>query len=151
MFEADRQRLGHRGEIVVEPVRHLDQRILVEQHEFAPAARAFVREADHGVAAARAHHRHRHDAPPDRHGAAAAGPVIDHLADIFVAGHEGPGEIERGIGAAEPAREIDHRLPGVEECWSDAHSPQLCVRTSAWPRPGTGSATSPTATSPFCT
>ena len=115
MLQADRERLGHRRHVVRQVAGNLDQRVLVEQHEFAAAARAVVAEADHRIAPGNVHHRRGGHPPARAHRPPAAGSVIDHLADIFVARHERPREIERGIGAAMSPREIDDVLAGVQE------------------------------------
>ena len=51
MLEPDGERLDHRRMIVVEVAGNLDHHVLVEQHQFAEAAGAFVAVADHRVRA----------------------------------------------------------------------------------------------------
>ena len=89
--------------------------VLVEQHQFAIAARADVAEADHRMGPALPHDRHRGYPPPNLHLARAAGTIVQHLADIFVAGHERPGEIERRVWPAELLGQLDDVAPALEE------------------------------------
>src|ERR1700733_1022812 len=115
VLESDRERLGHRRHVIFEARRDLHQRILVEKHELSPAARALVAEADHGMPAGVAHHRHRRDPASGFHGALTAGPIVDDFADVFVTGYEGTLEGEPRVRTTMLTRELDDIPAGLKK------------------------------------
>ena len=115
MFEPDRERLDHRAVIVGHAFGNFVHHVFVEQHQLAETAGAFVAVADHLVRAFGQHHRHRSHPPPGLDLARAAGPIVEHLADVFVAGYERLLIVERRVRPAELLRQFDDVAPALEE------------------------------------
>ena len=145
------ERLDHRGVIVGHAFGNLEQHVLVEQHQLAKAAGAFVAVADDLVRAFGRMTGTEVTRRPALTGRALPGPIVQHLADIFVARHERLREIERRIRPAELLRQVDDVAPALEEMLVRGAHPARMGAHQRLALGGTGSGISPTWTVPFST
>jgi hypothetical protein len=115
VFEPDGERLSHCCSVVIQARRNLHEEVLVKKHVFAEPAGTVVVVANYAMRTRLSHYRHGGNALAWLDRSLAARSIVDHLADILMAGHEEFVEIQAGIGTPIFPREFDHLLARTEK------------------------------------
>lgn len=108
-MHADRKRLGERGMLGGEPVRHFKQQRLAEQHLLGIAADILVGIPDALRSPWREQRRHGAHFRPGLQLARGVGPVIQDLTAELVAEHDVAGEVHR-LAAGKEFRQLHHAV-----------------------------------------
>jgi hypothetical protein len=140
------QRLGQRGQVGVERVGHREEEHLLERHVLGQRAGVVVGVADLLDAGRPQDDGHRADPGADREGGGGVGAVLDDLGAELVPEDAVGRRVERGT----PTESISpvKWAKSASACRSEPQMPAASERTTTWPEPGVGSATSPTTSCP---